>query len=68
MSSQQQFAYEVSTALPRDRVWALFADLENWPKFSRVYDHLKWSGVPWRRASVFWGRFTSPIQCPFDTS
>jgi hypothetical protein len=64
MSSQQQFAYQVSTALPRDRVWALFADLENWPKFSRVYDHLKWSGVPWRRASCVLGTLHIPHPMP----
>ena len=60
----QHFLYSVSTALSRDRVWALFADIENWPKFSDVYDELKWSGVPWVRGSCVLGTIHFPHPLP----
>jgi len=56
----QHFSYSVSTVLSRDRVWAIFSDIENWPKFSDVYSNLRWSGVPWKSGSSLLGtlRFT----------
>ena len=62
--SQAQFSYSVSTSLSRDRVWALFADIENWPKFSNVYDNLAWSGVPWQHGSGIEGTLHFPHSMP----
>jgi hypothetical protein len=62
--SQAQFSYSVSTSLSRDRVWALFADIENWPKFSNVYDNLAWSGVPWQHGSGIVGTLHFPHSMP----
>jgi hypothetical protein len=60
MSQQQQFLYSVSTVLPCRSVWLLFADLENWPKFSKLYDNLRWSGDPWSRGSSVLGTLHFP--------
>ena len=59
----QKFLYSVSTILSCDRVWSLFSDIENWPKFSDVYDNLRWSGFPWTRGSCVLGmlRFPRPL-------
>jgi len=61
----QQFSYSVSTVLPIDRVWELFADIENWPKFSNVYDHIRWSGFPWTPGSCIIGRIHYPEPLTF---
>ena len=61
----QHFSYSVSTVLPRDRVWELFADIENWPRFSDVYDTLKWSGSPWTPGSALLGSIHYPHPLPF---
>lgn len=58
------FSYSVSTVLSRDGVWKLFADIENWPKFSDVYDDLEWSGVPWTRGSWVLGTIHYPHPLP----
>ena len=56
----EHFSYSVSTVLPRDRVWELFADIDNWPKVSDVYDILKWSGSPWTPGSSVVGSIHYP--------
>jgi hypothetical protein len=58
------FSYSVSTVLSRDGVWKLFSDVENWPKFSDVYDDLRWSGVPWTRGSWVLGTIHFPHPLP----
>jgi hypothetical protein len=60
----QQFLYSVSTVLPLDRVWGLFADIENWPKVSDVYDDLRWSGFPWTPHSCIHGSIHFPHPLP----
>ena len=60
----EKFAYSVSTVLPRDRVWALFADIENWPKFSDVYHDVRWSGFPWEYGSFVLGTIHFPHPLP----
>jgi hypothetical protein len=60
----QQLTYAVSTVLPRDRVWQLFADIENWPKVSVVYNDLRWAGVPWTRHSCILGSIHYPHPFP----
>jgi hypothetical protein len=59
-----KFSYSVSTVLSRDGTWKLFADIENWPKFSDVYNDLKWSGVPWTRGSWVLGSIHFPHPLP----
>jgi hypothetical protein len=59
-----KFSYSVSTVLSRDGVWKLFADIENWPKCSDVYDDLRWSGVPWTRGSWVLGTIHFPHPLP----
>jgi hypothetical protein len=56
----EQFSYVVSTALCRERVWSLFANIENWTKFSSVYDSLRWSGFPWTYGSCLLGTIQYP--------
>lgn len=56
----QQLSWSVSTVLPRDRVWELFADIENWPKVSDVYNDLRWSGFPWTPHSCILGSIHYP--------
>ena len=56
----ERFSYSVSTVLPRDRVWELFADIDNWSKFSDVYDTLRWSGSPWTPGSFVVGNIHYP--------
>jgi hypothetical protein len=67
----EHFSYSVSTGLALDRVWNLFEDIENWPKFSDVYDTLKWSGSPWTPGSVLVGSVHYPrpmiIRCVVET-
>jgi hypothetical protein len=60
----QQFLYSVSTVLPRDRVWGLFADIENWPKVSDVYNDLRWSGFPWTTHGCILGSIRYPHPLP----
>ena len=59
-----RFSYSVSTVLSRDGVWKLFAEIENWPKFSDVYDDLRWAGVPWTRGSWVLGSIHFPHPLP----
>jgi hypothetical protein len=60
----QQVLCSVSTVLPRDRVWELFAEIENWPKVSDVYNDLRWSGFPWTPHSCILGTIHYPCQLP----
>jgi hypothetical protein len=60
----QQLSYSVSTVLPRDRVWELFADIENWPKVSDVYNDLRCSGFPWAPQSSILGSIHYPNPLP----
>ena len=60
----QHFSCTVSTALPRDRVWELFANIENWGKFSDVYEDLRWAGAPWSRGSWILGKLCFPHTLP----
>ena len=60
----RQLSYSVSTVLPRDRVWELFAEIENWPKVSDVYNDLRWSGFPWTRHSCILGSIHYPHPLP----
>jgi hypothetical protein len=57
-----RFSYSVSTTLPRDWVWALLADITNWPKFSDVYSNLHWAGTPWEAGSRLTGTLHYPIE------
>jgi hypothetical protein len=60
----QQLSYSVSTVLPRDRVWELFAHIENWLKVSDVYNDLRWSGFPWTVQSCILGSIHYPHPLP----
>jgi hypothetical protein len=60
----RQLSYSVSTVLPRDRAWELFAEIENWPKISDVYNDLRWSGFPWTRHSCILGSIRYPHPLP----
>ena len=60
----RQLSYSVSTVLPRDRVWELFAEIENWPKVSDVYNGLRWSGFPWTPHSCILGGIHYPHPLP----
>ncbi len=62
--SQMQFSYSISTSLSREGVWALFADIDNWRKFSNVYNNLRWSGAPWQRGSWICGTLQFPHSMP----
>lgn len=55
------FSYSVITKLPRDRVWSLLTDTNNWPKFSDIYSHLRWEGTPWAEGSALVGQINYPI-------
>lgn len=44
MSAQHHFS--VSTALDRERVWALFSDIRSWMECSDVYENLIGEGFP----------------------
>jgi hypothetical protein len=59
-----QLSYSVSTVLPRNRVWELFAEVENWPKVSDVYNELRWSGFPWTPHSCILGSIHYPHPLP----
>ena len=60
-----KFSYSASTVLSRDGVWKLFADIDNWTKFSDVYDDdLRWSGIPWTRGSWVLGTIHFPHPLP----
>jgi hypothetical protein len=54
MSAQNHFS--VSTALDRERAWALFSDIQSWMNCSDVYEGLKWEGFPWATNSRIVGR------------
>lgn len=54
MSEQHHFS--VSTALDRERVWALFSDIQNWIRCSDVYQDLTWKGSPWSINATIVGR------------
>jgi hypothetical protein len=54
MSARHLFS--VSTALDRERVWALFSDIQNWVNCSDVYECLTWGGSPWAINSSIGGR------------
>ncbi len=56
-----EFSYSVNTTLPRGRVWGLFADISNWPKFSDMYSNLHWEGTPWEEGSAIVGQLNYPI-------
>lgn len=60
----RRLSYSVSTVLSRDRVWDLFADIENWTRVSDVYDDLRWSGFPWTLHSCILGRIHYPQPLP----
>ena len=55
------FSYSVSTRLSRNRVWKLFTDIKNWPKFSDLYSDLQWEGAPWAEGSALVGQLNYPI-------
>ena len=55
------FSYSVMTRLPRNRVWSLFRDINNWSKFSDMYSDLRWEGVPWAEGSALVGQLNYPI-------
>jgi len=61
----QRFSHSVTTMLPRDRVWELLTEIENWPKFSEVYTDVKWSGLPWVPGSCVVGHIQYPVRLPF---
>lgn len=58
------FYYSVTTRLPRERVWELLTDINNWPKFSDVYSGLRWEGEPWAVGSRLVGTLHYPIEVP----
>jgi hypothetical protein len=60
----RQLSYSVSTILPCDRVWELFAEIQNWPKVSDVYNDLRWSGFPWTPHSCILGSIRYPHPLP----
>jgi len=60
----RHLSYSVSTVLPCDRVWELFAEIQNWPKVSNVYNHLRWSGFPWTTNSCILGSICYPHPLP----
>src|ERR1700687_3907983 len=60
----RQLSYSVSTDLSRDCVWELFAEIQNWPKVSDVYDDLRWSGFPWTPQSSILGSIHYPHPLP----
>jgi hypothetical protein len=55
------FSHSVVTTLPRDRVWSLFTDINNWPMFSDMYSDLRWDGTPWAEGSALVGQLNFPI-------
>ena len=59
----KQFSCLVSTILPRNDVWELFSDIDNWPKVSDVYADLQWSGPPWTPGSrvLGWIQYPHPL-------
>lgn len=46
----------VSTELDREQVWSLFSDIQNWLKWSDVYESLGWEGAPWGTNARIVGR------------
>ena len=55
------FSHSVVTTLPRDRVWSLLTDINNWPMFSDMYSDLRWDGTPWAEGSALVGQLNFPI-------
>lgn len=55
------FSHSVGTRLPRDRVWSLLTDINNWPMFSDMYSDLRWDGTPWAEGSALVGQLNFPI-------
>ena len=56
--------YAVSTTLPQHRVWQLFTNIENWPRFCSLYRNLHWVGEPWAPGSAIAGELLSPLHLP----
>ena len=61
----QQFSYSTATSLPRDRVWKLLIDIEQWTKCSEIYTDLRWSGFPWVTGGCILGRLNYPTALTF---
>ena len=55
------FTHSVVTRLPRERVWNLLTDINNWPLFSDIYSDLRWEGTPWAEGSALVGQLNFPI-------
>lgn len=56
------FSYSVTTKLPRDRVWKLLSDIDNWPRVADVYAHVHWQGAPWIPGSSVMAVLVYPIE------
>lgn len=61
----EQYIQSATTLLPRDRVWQLLTDIDNWVTCSNVYASLRWSGFPWQPGSCVLGQLKYPITLHF---
>ena len=51
LNSIARVEYSVFTKANCAIAWKVFSNIELWPKFCKLYKHVRWQGTPWRAGS-----------------
>ncbi len=58
--------YSTLTRADRELAWEVFSDWRLWPRFSDIYQNLRWVGTPWEVGSRLRIDITEPLPATVD--